>query len=366
MDIGQSVPQIQDIANIYPDSKTLQRLVADYFLGVVKLCQRLMSLYKQSIAEQLKSFFSDWTAIGQESDLAKSSRAIYEQLQIENAQTSFSSLRRLNSLSSRKRTRQAQKDHYRLLDACSTYSYMSAWKRTRKIGYSKWNFCKTEYDVWTNNPESSTLILKGKLGGGKSVLLANMVDDLNLKQLGLKVIYFFCKEDDATSLESRTVVGCLCRQLLQLLQPGKMVECPSNYTNLDGDDLLDLLGKVLPAKEKVFVILDGIESCALKEENEILNWIRSLQEHLSLALCISCRIDASSMIGQHIWAMKDPMCVTLPDSRPEISDYIKGQLERKTQSGELRFRDPNIQSTIAEAWFPGVRACKLALFQVSS
>lgn len=353
MNIGQSVPQIQDIASLYPDSKVLQGLVAEYFLGVVKLCQRLMSLHKQSMAEQLKSFFCDWDAIGQDSDLAKLSGAIYERLQIEHAQSSSSSLSRLNSLSAQKRTRQAQKDHHRLLEACSTYNYMTAWKRTKKIGYSAWDFCKTEYDAWTSNISSSTLILKGKLGGGKSVLLANMVNDLNLKQVGFKIIYFFCKEDDAISLDTRTIVGCLCRQLLQLLQPSETAGWAGAFTHPDSDDLLELLKKVLPAKEKVFVILDGIESCELKEENELLAWIRSLQDHLTLALCISCRIDARSTIGRNVGTMQDSVWVTLPDVRPEISDYVKDRLTRKIQSGELRFRDPKIQSSIEEGLISG-------------
>ncbi|KAL2203607.1 hypothetical protein CC79DRAFT_1294630, partial [Sarocladium strictum] len=173
-----------------------------------------------------------------------------------------------------------------------------------------------------------------------------MVDDLNLKQVSFKVIYFFCKQDDATSLDSRIIVGCLCRQLLQLLQPSETAEWASALSHPDSDDLLELLMRVLPAKEKVFVVLDGVDSCESKEENELLAWIRGLQDHLTLALCISYRIDARTMFDRNMGGTWESVWITLPDDRPEISGYIRDQLAKKIQSGDLLFRDTAIQSSI--------------------
>ena len=47
----------------------------------------------------------------------------------------------------------------------------------------------------------------GKLGSGKSVLLANIVDDLNLhvRSKNIVVAYFFCRHDIPESLKARSL-----------------------------------------------------------------------------------------------------------------------------------------------------------------
>jgi hypothetical protein len=65
-------------------------------------------------------------------------------------------------------------------------------------------------------PTSSTLINTGKLGAGTSVLMANVIDDLNLHiaKQSASLAYFFYQHDIEESSKSRTVVGSLAQQLL--------------------------------------------------------------------------------------------------------------------------------------------------------
>jgi len=62
-----------------------------------------------------------------------------------------------------------------------------------------------------------TLRYFGTLGCGKSVVLANMIDDLNLA-INVRpavVVYFFVRHDLPESTKARTIIGSIVRQLLE-------------------------------------------------------------------------------------------------------------------------------------------------------
>ncbi|RYO84634.1 hypothetical protein DL766_005642 [Monosporascus sp. MC13-8B] len=90
--------------------------------------------------------------------------------------------------------RQRLKAYVRVLDSCSTYDYQTTWKEIRKVGNATLFDRTPEYEDWKAQTDSSTLICTGKLGSGKSVLLANIVDDLNLHVQNLTVVEEFIDE----------------------------------------------------------------------------------------------------------------------------------------------------------------------------
>jgi len=92
---------------------------------------------------------------------------------------------------------------------------------------------------------SGTLIHSGKIGSGKSVLLANMVDDLAPFALKGTLAYFFCRHDIAESLISRTILGSLARQLLQNFPPLGTLD-DTHHKLDDIDDIVDFLRHMLP------------------------------------------------------------------------------------------------------------------------
>jgi len=96
------------------------------------------------------------------------------------------------------------KTRLRVLDFCSTYDYETSWRQIRKIGYTTSYSVLAEYQEWKSQADPSTLLYTGKLGSGKSVLLANIVDDLNLYVNGknIPVAYFFCRYDVFESLDA--------------------------------------------------------------------------------------------------------------------------------------------------------------------
>ena len=113
--------------------------------------------------------------------------------------------------------------------------------------------------------DSCTLLYTGKLGSGKSVLLANIVDDLNLyvHSKDIVVAYFFCRHDIPESLDARTVIRSLARQLLRPIPDLAIVaELLDNTTSaLDFGHIFGLLRRALPSTYKAYFILDGLGEC---------------------------------------------------------------------------------------------------------
>jgi hypothetical protein len=105
----------------------------------------------------------------------------------------------------------SQKAKSQFLDACSTYDHQTAWKQARKAGTTSWIYTNAEYKQGAQEPMSSTLWCTGILGSGKTVLSANMVENLMLAAPTAVISYFFCRYDEAESLKARTIIGSIAR-----------------------------------------------------------------------------------------------------------------------------------------------------------
>ena len=78
------------------------------------------------------------------------------------------------------RARKRKKKELLFLIACLVYNNERAWKQVRKQGNTNWICHDEEYKQWTQEKMSSTLWCTGILGAGKTVLSANIVEDLSL------------------------------------------------------------------------------------------------------------------------------------------------------------------------------------------
>lgn len=121
------------------------------------------------------------------------------------------------NLSSMSASQQRKQIAFRnILNHCSTHDYETTWRQIRKAGNTSLYTQIPEYSQWIAAPDSETLVLVAKLGYGKSVSLANIVDDLSLRiDPGVNgVAYFFYRHDLPDSLIARTVIGALVRQII--------------------------------------------------------------------------------------------------------------------------------------------------------
>lgn len=367
MAAGRSAPRYQLMGVIYPKSKTLQSYMLEYFIVLVRLCHHILQVAQKSaigkwasaLMDPLDTYQSEldlWaTSIKEEVDLLTA-----QYLSLADSQNSL--FRSQVSLHVDSRTHAKKlKTRKRILDACSIYDHERDWRQIRKLGNSNLMNNSPAYMTWKEQPQSTmvksrTLVCTGKLGSGKSVLLANIIDDLNIDADQKNMVaYFFCQHDAAESLTARTVIGSLARQLLQSgINLDRANEVLDGRESLSLDRVVDLLQNVLSADSQVYFVLDGLMHCDITEQRLILDKLRLLQDSKSLAVCISHRTEPSSPL-QALERLMSMTVFQIGDQNPEIDRFIKSELERCISSGELIVHDPVLVDDIGEKLAEGAQ-----------
>lgn len=313
----------------------------------------LFSKLFSSTAADLKSYQtdSDFWAI-----------AIKEEMSIlmaQQIQEQGSHLRILSKFSRSETWNRKLQQRLRLLDACSTYDHQTSWKEVRRCGDTDWFSHQDQYKNFKHATDRSrTLVYSGRLGSGKSIALANMVDDLNLDQSHHKwpVIYFFCRHDVPDSLEARTVIGSLARQLLCTVQTLNTVPEDLEGNDLPGSEhMIELLQRNLDPERKAYLILDGLDECSAKQEREIMKNLRSLQKLCPLMVCLSSRQEAGTAASLRPEQLTKPDTLTIPEDNPDIAKYIEAEIDNRVESGVLVVGDPILVLEIRDALLEGAQ-----------
>lgn len=199
----------------------------------------------------------------------------------------------------------------------------------------------------------------GKLGSGKSVLLANIVDDLNLEPRSSKcpVAYFFCRHDVSESLRARTIIGSLVRQLLnsipdlgvleEIIDEGPSVEDPERTVSM--------LRRVLPPKFVAYVVLDGSDECAESEALALIEQLEMLQREFTLLVCLSSRSEAGDVSGLNLRQLAGQVAIAIPEKNPDIGAFVHAELAVRITSGMLTIGDPTLILEIEDALVRGAQ-----------
>lgn len=252
---------------------------------------------------------------------------------------------------------QKYKTRLRVLDFCSTYDYETPWKQIRKVGNATFFNQMAEYEDWKGQAASCTLLYMGKLGSGKSVLLANIVDDINLYvyDKGIAVAYFFCRHDIPESLNAGTIIGSLVRQLLLPIPDLAMVAKFLDDTTLalDFDRLFNLLRRALPSTYKAYFILDGLDECGDNERNQLILQLRKLQGTFTMLLCISFRLEPDNALKLSLEEFTAPTSISIPEDNPDIELFIQQELEFCIESRKLVIGNPTLILEIRDALLQG-------------
>ena len=352
MEVSRTTPLFKEISKLYLRSKRIQDCLSEYYIVVVQLCQELYSLSQTNTIGQL------WTAFSEESyqkQLEHWSQAIQTEVYLETAKLAkeeskksiaFRSFSQKHVILQRQQQRRDLKQQ--LLDACSQYNYRTIWKQTRKLGNTM-SFAKASgYQNWISTESSCTLLYSGKLGSGKSVLLANIVDDLYLNDSISTVAYFFCRYDTRDSLEPRTIIGCLARQVLQRLPDVDSLEdiikkssCPNQ---LDQDELLQFIKRSIT--KPVYFVLDGIDDLSSDQRCKLLDSIYDLQQEIPLLVCISARSPQDVFHG--IRCLETILYASIPQVNTDIEIYINSEIDHRLAAGTLLISDNELVQEVKE------------------
>jgi ankyrin repeat protein len=357
MKVGCSAPRYQTIALLYPRSRKLQSYLSEYFIVVVGLCRYLFKFGQKSTVQQFTSSLSDTHLDTFRADLDRWAISIKEQMDVSEAEESSGSRALTRDMFKSASYQQRHATNMLVLDFCSTYDHEMTWKQIRKAGNTTLHTQQAEYQEWKDGSLSSTLLYTGKLGSGKSVLLANIVDDLSLsseKERPL-VAYFFCKHNIPESLQARTIIGSLARQLLRTVADLSVSAKICEYTHSTGDTekVLETLFQGFSSNLKVYLVLDGLDECDDEERPALVQAIRKIQQKLTVLVCASFRKEPNKGVQLITNQLLATRTISIPHDNPDIDAFIEADLDRCLRQELLTIGDPTIILEIQDALSKG-------------
>lgn len=360
MEAGQLTKQHSDLALLYPRSKLLQTYITEFFIVVVQICLRYHRYAQKSALGKFTSSLDDSDIKEARSSLLVWSRSIQAEIttliarRIETEAGSNSRFRAMMDLSSKSIAQQQRQIIIRaMLDRCSTHDYETTWRQIRKSGNTTLYTQMPEYVQWAAGSDPKTLILVGKLGCGKSVTLANMVDDLNLRidPASSGLAYFFCRHDLPESLVARIVIGTLTRQIINLF-PQRLANVEAMYTE-GFRSLLGLMERVVPRQHAVYIILDGLDLCSRAERDIILEHLSLMGTKFNIHTCVSLRLDPEVELHTFSTELSGEKAVRFSNNTSDIDAFVRTQLEVALSNQSLTLGDPSIILEIQDALLQG-------------
>ncbi|KAF4972715.1 hypothetical protein FSARC_780 [Fusarium sarcochroum] len=227
--------------------------------------------------------------------------------------------------------------------------FESTWRRERRKGSVEWVFNHQRYINWKSGSSSSTLLLHGPLGSGKTVTMANITAKFwpslstpaRLIDLGqYAVALFFCQFLDQETIRPRTLLGSIAHQFLRLLK--LPVDHPAilNYsresTANDTDSIVDYIKMHFPRNHHYYLVLDGLDELSIDDACEILQPLASLQTHFLLHVCCSVRTESCIRRMASQTLMKaELISMSSVEKDKEIESYIEGELLRRIHAQRL-------------------------------
>jgi hypothetical protein len=347
------------MAYLYRRSGRLDQYMSQYLLVIVQSCHHFVQFSRKSFFGQLASSLDDSKMRDAQTDLARWASCIREEvafLTSETVEDEASKSKSFRAMVGKTYEWEAQQRFLRqkvaFLEALSTTDHETPYKQARKRGTSTIFHSNDTFDSWKESRLPACLLLLGKLGSGKSVTMASIVDDLYLFKSDCTVTYFFCRHDNAEGLTSRAVIGSFCRQLVSKFFKESLLANTVDglQAHFNIAEVMEVLYSVMPSEEKVFFILDGIDECPEHEAQEIIKAIHTLQQRLNLSICISYRSgaqDPSIIFGSYMQTL------VMPEDNLDISKFIDEELRRRLESNQLILGNEAIILEIREALLKG-------------
>ncbi|KAH7371516.1 hypothetical protein BKA66DRAFT_572757 [Pyrenochaeta sp. MPI-SDFR-AT-0127] len=357
MDIGRSAPRYQTMALLYPQSRSLQSQLCEYFIVAVGLCRHLFTFAEKPTFRQFTSALNDSDLKAFQTDLHRWASSVNEEITLTEAQENSRFRALYSKLSKSTAHQQKLAANLRVLDFCSQYDYETSWKQTRKVGNSSLFVSLAEYQEWKDYASSCTLLYTGKLGSGKSVLLANIVDDLNIcaRNDMVVVAYFFCRYDIPRSLTARTILGSLARQLLRTIPDLSMVAeaCEEICSTESTERVLELICHGFLSGHEAYFILDGLDECEPVEREAVAQGLKKIQQSLKLRLLISFRLELNNGLEAFTERLAITRIISIPEDNLDIEAFIEAELDHCLESQKLVIGDPTLILDIQDALVKG-------------
>ncbi|KAK2615389.1 hypothetical protein N8I77_002148 [Diaporthe amygdali] len=362
LEVGRTAPRHAELACIYPGKGRLHSAMMEYSIVVVELCKSLFHPSRlQRFTTSLKTAITDPQLQKIKSSLATWSKEISEEVivlqsrRLEETDRGPGIRSLISSISDSDRRRRRTRDRVNWLDACGDYDYERQRNLTRRSGNTEYFLHDPPYLKWRDWSGPTTLICEGKLGSGKSVLMANMVDDLLLHNINdTHTTAFFFVSDDTAGYNARTALGSLARQILESLPDSQWTDkLEEESRSLTTNRLTQILGRAVPSTRRIYLILDGFDEFPEVERQILVEQLKELQSWLQLRICISWRLEAKSRAREDFETFGQSATLKIPIINPDIEKFVNTEVDALLETGELLIKGDTIVHEIRQRLLEG-------------
>ncbi|OHF00701.1 hypothetical protein CORC01_04018 [Colletotrichum orchidophilum] len=341
-------PMFEEYKTLFPDSEELQKAVCELHASILRCCTQLISIVRRAWpVHLLHAVFQSLP-----SEMRTSTDAMFDAVEVVKEQISMAKTR-----AQVHEYKQQMGKRRELLDGLSKYDYVTAFQQARQKrfkGTGEWIVSAPQFIDWRKRPTSGIITLTGKIGSGKTILSAAVIDSIFEKDgTSLPVMFHFVRFDEPKSMDAETILRSLIRQNLQ---PESMTEEITNSlanaakSLYSPESLRTLLERKLISQQETCVVIDALDECQHSHQRKILQALLSAISlpSINLKLFISSRGNLSGLfqIRQEKPQILFGISTSSDAAAHDIEVYIEDALETKVTEGELAFEDPGIKDEI--------------------
>ncbi|KAF3317547.1 hypothetical protein TWF173_010315 [Orbilia oligospora] len=196
-------------------------------------------------------------------------------------------------------------------------------------------FESPQFKSWYNCSGGSLLWYQGIPGAGKTILASAVIDHLldNVGGAGQAIIYFFCDSQDTRSLERRTLLSSLLKQIITLnrpLLPALRSQLETTFKNPQSQPPLQTLQNLLVThiqqKHLTYIVVDGVDELDVRDRKYILDQFNEMLKLpgsiLKVFILSRPEIDLPRTSRKAIFASPQSAL------RPELDAYVRDSLQK--------------------------------------
>lgn len=389
MAIGKLCPTYQQYGPLHPNNIGLQRALCDFYSIIIRFCLKIIEISRLPATARTSSPIfgpseSDFQATLDELNqaveeiqhqrLLPSMQADQEAEELPELESQGSTIFRQVARDCQREITQDHVDKHQWqahegrreasrLKFCignnlSTIDHAKPWKQAmqkRVPATAEWLHQESVFLQWKCDRDSVILWCSGKLGMGKTVLVANTVARLHATCNANDIIsYFFCTSENEESLSARSIFGSIARQILEYhIQHTEYDELLGLYNasqNLDTFEVIEFLLSHLQAEKTYYMILDGLDECSVAEARRVMFGIHHVCRNRTkgLKILISSRPEFEDPFIRVI-RPEHKVSLTGENVESDMDRYISLTLGRCLEEKQLKVRDPKLIVRISEA-----------------
>ena len=240
----------------------------------------------------------------------------------------------------------------------STIDHTKPWKQATKqrvTSTAEWLLQEPLFRQWKDSPDTAIFWCSGTMGVGKTVLMSNVVTQLNASRKTNDIIsYYFCRADDAVTLSSRSIIGSLARQLLEQeidhAEDDSLRDLHKNSCGLNTDEVVDFILAHLKDDKSYYLVLDGLDECDNSQVIEVARSVTQFCNVRSTGFKIMCA--GRPELEEQLFRVTNPkykLSVTERKIKADMDHYIDTILGRCLEEELLKLQDPMLIINIAKA-----------------